>query len=120
MERRRIEWSSAEVDASGTLTVAITGEVDDVWMDGLIRTLGWMQGESRGGGWGEISYGPDTFRVEGVSEDSVAALRQFLDDAVRHANDAAGQDRAAAEPDERRSTDLGPEAARRMTDQFRG
>lgn len=120
MERRQIEWSSAEVDAAGTLTVAIIGEVDDVWMDGLIRTLEWMQGESRGGGWGEISYGPDTFRVEGVSEDTVAALRQFLEDAVRYANDAADQDRAAVVPGEHRSADVGPEAARRMTDQFRG
>lgn len=39
MEQRRIEWSSAEVDAAGALTVAITGEVDDVWMNGLVRTL---------------------------------------------------------------------------------
>jgi hypothetical protein len=120
MAARRIEWSSAEVDADGTLTVAIAGEVDDIWMDGLISTLDWMEGESRTGGWGEISYGPETFRVENVSEDSVAALRQFLDDAVRHANGAADHDRAAPLSDEHRGTNLGPEAARRMTDEFRG
>ncbi|HSS03704.1 MAG TPA: hypothetical protein VLK89_00770 [Solirubrobacterales bacterium] len=119
MTTRRIEWSSAEVDAVGTLTVAIVGEVDDIWMDGLIRTLDWMEGESRTGGWGQISYGPETFRVENVSEDSVAALQQFLNDAVRHANGAADHDRGAALVDEHRDIDLGPEAARRMTDEFR-
>jgi hypothetical protein len=120
MAPRRIEWSSAEVDAVGTLTVAIVGEVDDLWMDRLIRTLDWMEGESSTGEWGEISYGPETFRVENVSEASVAALRQFLDNAVRHANDAVDHERATVLSDEHRSTDLGPEAARRMTDEFRG
>lgn len=118
MKRRCIDWSSAEVDADGTLAVKITGEVDDAWMDALVRTLEWMQGESHGGDWGEITYGPETFRVGGVVENSVTALRQFLDDAVRHANDAAEQSVAAVQ-DERPATNLGPEAARRMTDQFR-
>jgi hypothetical protein len=119
MKERRIDWSTAEVDAAGTLVVTIIGEVDDTWMDGLIHTLDWMEGESHVGEWGEITCGPETFRVENVFESSVAALRQFLNDAVKHANDAADHDRAAAGRDEHRSMDLGPEAARRMTDEFR-
>ncbi len=119
MKERRIEWSTAEVDAAGTLVVTIIGEVDDSWMDELVRTLDWMEGETRAGEWGEITYGPETFRVENISERSVAALRQFLNDAVKHANDAAEHVRAAAARDEHRSMDLGPEAAQRMTDEFR-
>jgi hypothetical protein len=118
MQQRRVDWSSAEVDSVGTLTVEISGEADDVWMEALIRTLDWMESETHGGSWEHIDYAPSTFRVEGVSEDSVDLLRKFLDDAVRHANEAAAHDRAAAEP-EGRSADIGPEAARRMTNQFR-
>ena len=120
MDQRRIEWSSGKVDSAGTLTVEISGEADDVWMEALIRTLEWMEGETREGRWGEVDYSPNTFRVEGVAEDSVVALRKFLDNAVRHANETAAQERNAANaPEGRTSANVGDEAARRMTDQFR-
>lgn len=120
MDQRRIDWSNAEVDSAGTLTVEISGEADDVWMEALIRTLEWMEGETREGGWGEVGYSPNTFRVEGVAEDSVVALRKFLDDALRHANEAAAQERNSANAaEDSPGTHVGDESARRMTDQFR-
>lgn len=120
MDQRRIDWSNAEVDSAGTLTVEISGEADDIWMEALIRTLEWMEGESREGRWGEVDYSPNTLRVEEVAEDSVVALRKFLDDALRHANKAAAEDRNSANAAEGSpSTHVGDEAARRMTDQFR-
>jgi hypothetical protein len=89
-------------------------------MEALIRTLEWMEGETREGRWGEVDYSPNNFRVEGVAEDSVVALRKFLDNAVRHANETAAQERNAANaPEGSPSAQVGDEAARRMTDQFR-
>jgi hypothetical protein len=116
MKPRSIDWTSAEVDADGTLTVTIGGETDDAWMDGLDSTLGWMLQETHEGSWGEITYGPETFRVKAVDEGSVIALRHFLDDAVRHANDATGTTAAIVEKD---SNDVGSEAARKMPQRFR-
>lgn len=115
---REIDWSSAEVDDAGTLTVRLDGEADLEWMQALEQTFGWMNAESNDGGWGEIAWSPETIRVEAVDEDSVAALRRYLDDAVANANEAVKVDAVLKEHGSA-SEGVDSETAARMTEEFR-
>jgi hypothetical protein len=113
-----LDWSAASVQA-GTLTVELTGEVDDDWGQTFSRTLALL---SSAGSWGKPAFDSGTVCVEDVQEGSEDSLRFALDAAVQEANahhaesdgndDSDGEDGEDEEPE-------GDDTDRRMTDRFR-
>ena len=122
MDERQIDWSTAEVDAAHTLTVALTGGFGSDWNKSFNRIIRPLQREAPQGMWGDVRLIRGELEVTAVQDGSEARLRDFLETAVRQANDefirrglaeekAAERERAVVEDD--------AESADRMTDRFR-
>lgn len=122
MHERRIDWSTAVVDAGHTLTVALTGRLDPDWNKSFNRVMRPLHREAPQGIWGEVKLIRGAIEVSDVQDGSEATLRDFLETAVRQANEdmvrrglaeeqAAERERAEVEDD--------AESAGRMTDRFR-
>jgi hypothetical protein len=93
MDDPQIDWQTAHVDTDVTLTVSVTGDVDDVWMDSFDTVLGYLSEETRGGVWGDVAAAPQTIRVRKVGPGSTSALKDFLEAAVREANSLSAKER---------------------------
>jgi len=122
MDERQIDWSSAVVDAGHTLTVALTGGPDPDWSKSFNRIMRPLQREAPQGIWGEIRLIRGALQVSGVQDGSEADLREFLETAVRQANDEVirrglAQEKAAER--DRAEVEDHAESADRMTDRFR-
>jgi len=122
MDERQIDWSSAVVDADHTLTVALSGGLDPDWNKSFGRIMRPLQRETPEGSWGEVRLMRGALQVTGVQDGSEGALRDFLETAVRQANDdvvrrGLAQEKAAER--ERAEVEDVAESAGRMTDRFR-
>jgi hypothetical protein len=118
-EEAQLDWSGAQV-SDGTLSVKLTGDVDDEWAQTFARTLALL---SSSGTWGSVEFKKRKLTVEGVEEGSEDNVRFALDGAVQEANaHHADDDADDDDSDESSAEDDGPEGDetdRRMTDRFR-
>ncbi len=122
MEERQIDWSTAVVDAGHTLTVALAGGPDTDWSKSFNRIMRPLQRETTEALWGEVRVLRGALEVTGVQDGSEGALRDFLETAVRQANEEVvrrglAQEKAAER--ERAEVEDVAEIADRMTDRFR-
>jgi hypothetical protein len=113
-----LNWTAASVQDE-TLTVELTGEVDDDWGQTFARTLALL---SSAGAWGKPAFDSGTVTVEDVQEGSEDSLRFALDAAVQEANAHHAESDEDDDSDDEDGDDEEPEgddADRRMTDRFR-
>jgi hypothetical protein len=116
-EERQIDWSSASVEPTGKLTVALSGECDKRWREVFNSVAVVLARKGHVQLWGEIAAeargGADLIVVEELdldAPDHVDRLREQLDALLAQANatvaderepDAAGEDESAEDPRKR-------------------
>ncbi len=122
MDERQIDWSTAVVDAGHTLTVALAGGFDSDWNKSFNRIMRPLQREAPEGLWGELRLIRGALQVTGLQDGCEGTLREFLETAVRQANEEVvrrGLAEEKAAERERAAVEDVTESADRMTDRFR-
>ena len=114
-DQPQLDWSAAEV-SDGTLTVKVTGELEDEWEQTFARTLALL---STSGTWGAVAFKKGKVTVDEVQEGSEDNLRFALDGAVQEANAHHADDDASDEHPGENDEPEGDETDQRMTDRFR-
>jgi hypothetical protein len=118
-DQPQLDWNAAEV-REGTLTVKVSGEVDDEWEQTFARTLALL---SSSGTWGSVGFKKKKVTVEGLQEGSEDNVRFALDGAVQEANAHHAHDDSEDSDEDDESGDEddsdGDDTDRRMTERFR-
>jgi hypothetical protein len=112
---RRLHWSTATLkDGDLTVEFAGQGEPTPQWDESFEEALSWMMRETRGGVWGKVWRQPGRIRVDGLQDGSEDALKQFLNDAVRRANE--GEERKLRETEAALAENKAQKEQRRKAD----
>jgi hypothetical protein len=120
-----IDWETAEVkDEDGRLVLKVNlNEVPDkIWVE-QFGTIAEGRNRNVGAGHWEVSwpYGPlqATVKVTGVSAGTEDAVREALNDLIKHVNENAERDRRAASEQAETDQQTAARTAHEMTERFR-
>ena len=118
-----VDWSEATLESGlGNrfwVTAPIPGERDEFWDLAFRAVLHERAAEKPQGTWSTIGLLNETVVVGGVARQSMDAVRAFVDDCVRQANEHIATERAErlqSLQDQLRAQD---EEARRLTEELR-